>query len=206
MGAPVGSCTFGTNKTDKLLLNLIPSTTYEYQMKAWYCGGGASSWTSIQTFTTLGECPNIINLQVSTPTTTKATFTWDTTASYSFVRIKARVDVTGSTWFNVGGFGVLYPTLTKNKNGLTPGVSYRAQARTWCDVNGGAYRSTAWTSPILWTQPASARITNKEVVERKLLRVTDLLGKEVNPKKVIDKTTLLYIYNDGTVEKKIIIE
>ena len=40
--------------------------------------------------------------------------------------------------------------------------------------------------------------TNKE-----LLKVTDLLGREVNEKR---NTPLFYIYNDGTVEKKIIIE
>ena len=39
-----------------------------------------------------------------------------------------------------------------------------------------------------------------------LLKVVDILGREVNPNKVIDNTTLFYIYSDGTVEKKIIIE
>ena len=206
MGAPVGSCNFGTNKTDKLLLNLTPATTYEYQMKAWYCGGSPSAWTALQNFTTLINCPNINNLQVSTPTTSKATFTWNATAAYSFVRIKSRIDVTGSAWFNVGGFGVNYPALTKNKNGLTPGTSYRAQARTWCDPNGGAYRSALWTSPIFWTQPSVIRLANANITERTLLRITDLLGREVSPDAVIDKTTLLYIYDDGTVEKRVIIE
>ncbi len=40
--------------------------------------------------------------------------------------------------------------------------------------------------------------TNKE-----LLKVTDILGREVNEKR---NTPLFYIYNDGTVEKRIIIE
>ncbi|MGY8986996.1 MAG: hypothetical protein ACKVG7_00415 [Flavobacteriales bacterium] len=39
--------------------------------------------------------------------------------------------------------------------------------------------------------------------ERKLIKITDLLGREVNPEKVIDNTTQFYIYNDGTVEKKV---
>ena len=34
MGAPVGSCNNPAVNTSKLLLNLNPSTTYEYQMKA----------------------------------------------------------------------------------------------------------------------------------------------------------------------------
>ena len=37
----------------------------------------------------------------------------------------------------------------------------------------------------------------------KLIRIVDILGKEVNEKR---NTPLFYIYNDGTVEKKIIIE
>ena len=151
MGAPVGSCTFPSNKTDKRIGNLTPSSTYEYQMKAWYCGGGASGWSAINTFTTLDNCPNVGNLAVSTPTTTKATFTWDdSNGPYSFTRLKARVDSisnpTGSDFFSIGGAGVQYPTFTKNKNGLVPGETYRGQARTWCDPNGGAYRSPSWTS------------------------------------------------------------
>ena len=169
MGQPVGSCLFACNKVEKLILNLIPNTTYEYQMKAWYCGGGASAWTSLHTFTTAPDCPNVGNLAVTTPTTTKATFTWDdSNGTYSFARIKARVDVTGSAWFNVGGTGVAHGTFTKDKNNLTPGESYRGQARTWCDPNGGAYKSPSWTSLIYWTMPTvrmdvGATISNLDV-------------------------------------------
>ena len=49
MSGPVGSCNFASQKTDKLILNLTANTNYEYQMKAWYCGGGASSWSGIET-------------------------------------------------------------------------------------------------------------------------------------------------------------
>ena len=38
---------------------------------------------------------------------------------------------------------------------------------------------------------------------RELEKVVDVLGREVNEKR---NTPLFYIYNDGTVEKKIIIE
>ena len=40
----------------------------------------------------------------------------------------------------------------------------------------------------------------------KLIKITDLLGRTVDPIKVVDNTTVLYIYDDGTVEKRIIIE
>jgi beta-glucanase (GH16 family) len=153
-----GLCLFGLNTTSKKVVGLTPSTTYEYYMKAWYCGGLTSSWSATQNFTTADECENVINFAVSTPTTTKASFSWDTTAAYSFARIKLRVDTTGGVWTSAGGFGVLYPALTKDKNGLTPGTSYRGQARTFCDPTGGAYRSTLWTPLVFWTQPTSIRV------------------------------------------------
>ena len=153
-----GLCMFGLNTTSKKILDLTPSTTYEYYMKAWYCGGGVSNWSAIQNFTTPDECENVINFAVTTPTTTKASFAWDTTSAYSFARIKLRVDTTGGIWTSAGGFGVFYPALTKDKNGLTPGASYRAQARTWCDPTGGAYRSAAWTPLVFWTQPNAVKV------------------------------------------------
>jgi len=204
MGAPIGSCNFGTNKTDKLILNLTANTTYEYQMKAWYCGGGSSSWTAIYNFTTLGSCPNVVNLSATPQNSTKVRFDWNLNGIYSFVRIKAREDYTGASWFNVGGVGVNYPTVTKNKNGLTPGQAYRAQARTWCDPNGGPYRSDNWSAIVFWTMPSSAKLSF--TAEKQLLIITDVLGRKVNQNEVLNNTTLFYIYSDGTVEKKIIIE
>ena len=204
MGAPLGSCNFGTQKVDKLLLNLNPSTQYEYMMKAWYCGGSVSSWSALHYFTTADECPLVANFTATPQNSNKVTFNWSLNGVYSFVRIKLREDYSGASWFNAGGAGVSYPAITKNKNGLCPGQSYRAQARTWCDPNGGAYKSDSWTSLVFWTMPSSAKLANE--VERELLRVTDLLGREVNPENVIDKTTLLYIYDNGSVEKKIAIE
>jgi hypothetical protein len=85
--------------------------------------------------------------------------------------------------------------------GLVSGTDFTAR-----HANISSHRSW-WTPFIFWTQPGSViRLANPELTERTLLRVTDLLGREVNPNKVIDKTTLLYIYDDGTVEKRIVIE
>ena len=44
------------------------------------------------------------------------------------------------------------------KNGLTPGQTYRGQSRTWCDPQGGAYKSSGWTPLIFWTQPTSVKV------------------------------------------------
>ena len=96
-----------------------------------------------------------------------------------------------------------YPVITKNKNGLIPGQTYRGQARTWCDPNGGAYNSTSWTNLVFWTMPSSARMSFS--AEKELLKVTDLLGRELNLNTVIDNTTLLYIYSDGTISSFIFV-
>jgi hypothetical protein len=155
-----GLCLFGVAATSKVVPGLTPSTTYEYYMKAWYCGGGVSGWSALQNFTTADVCLNVDNFGVSTPNTTKATFTWDLPANaYSFVRIKLRVDTAGSVWTTAGGFGVMYPAVTKDKNNLSPGVTYLASARTWCDPAGGPYRSATWSAPfIYWTQPTVIRL------------------------------------------------
>jgi hypothetical protein len=141
---------------------LTASTLYEMKIKAGYNSGCISEFSPISYFTTADECPNVTNFLVSTPKSTKAVFSWDTTGTYSFLRVKLRVDSisnpTGADWQNAGGFGVFYPITSKTKNGLVPGETYRAQARTWCDPNGGPYRSTGWTPLIFWTQPVSVRL------------------------------------------------
>lgn len=178
MGSPLGNdpvtgiCN-STQRTDKPIMGLTASTTYEWQMKVWYCGTGATAWVAGPNFTTTHTCPIIGNLTAYGATSTKATFDWDASnGAYAFVRLKARVDsisnVTASDWFLIGGAGVTYGTNTKDKNGLTPGETYRAQGRTYCDPNGGAWRSPIWTPLVSWTQPVvriegGTAITNLDV-------------------------------------------
>ena len=161
-GVGNGLCNFGLNTVSKQLLNLIPSTTYEFKMKAFYCGGTTSNYSSPVQFTTKDICPEMTNLSVQTfgYNHSKAKFSWDTTGTYVFARILLRVDTAGASWLTAGGFGVYYPTLFVNKFGLQSGQSYRAQGRTFCDPNITAYRSPNWTSPIFWNQPGTLPIRN----------------------------------------------
>ena len=164
LGNPVGSTIY--YGTSKRVVNLTPSTQYEYQFKIWYVGVSSPvNWGANPsgTFTTLDECPNVGNFAVSTPLTTRAVFTWDdSNGAYSFVRIKLRVDSisnpSASDWQNAGGFGINYGTWTRNKNGLTPGETYRGQSKTWCDPAGGPYKASSWTPLVFWTQPTSIRM------------------------------------------------
>ena len=151
------------------LLFLDENTQYEMKIKAEYQSGCVSSFGPVSYFTTLTECPNVGNFAVSTPLTTRATFTWDdSNGAYSFVRIKLRVDSisnpSASDWQNAGGFGINYGTWTRNKNGLTPGETYRGQSKTWCDPAGGPYRATSWTPLVFWTQPTSIRLDGESVI------------------------------------------
>ncbi|MBT6815729.1 MAG: hypothetical protein HOA49_04925 [Flavobacteriales bacterium] len=200
MGVPTGSgC--NTSNTSKLVLGLSPSTTYEYDFKIWYCNASAVNWHAGGTFTTLPLCDNVINVVPTPITTTKTQFCWDSVSTYAFVRLQYRENVPGSSFSNIGGMGVFSPILCKEKNGLTPGLSYRVMWRTWCNPSGGPYRSPVWDGPVIWTQPTSVRISDSN--EGSLLKVVDILGREVNPNKVIDNITLFYIYSDGSVARRI---
>jgi hypothetical protein len=158
-GVGSGLCNVGLPNTSKVLRGLNPSTTYEFKMKAFYCGGGESGYSFTDQFTTLDACPEMDTLMVETfgSNHAKARFTWTETGPYTFARVALRVNTPGSSWQTAGGFGVFYPTLSVNKFGLTSGTEYRAQGRTFCDVNVTSYRSD-WTSPITWTQPGVAPI------------------------------------------------
>ena len=79
---------------------------------------------------------------------------------------------------------------------------------TWdCDVQGNCV-DPGTGNGIYPTQAACIAVCEVTAIEeqnynKKLLKITDILGREVNEKR---NTTLFYIYNNGTVEKKIIIK
>jgi plastocyanin len=158
MGAPVGNSAPALN-TSKLVLNLTPSTVYVYDFKIWYQNGTNVNWHANGTFTTADVCVNATNM-TATPTSTSATeFCWDAPASsWEFVRLQYRENVAGSSFSNIGGFGVIAPALCKTKNGLVAGTEYRVMWRTWCNATGGPYRSPVWDGPVIWTQPTSVKI------------------------------------------------
>ena len=204
MGAPIGSCNTGNQKINKILYNLNSNTEYEYRIKAWYCGASASSWSLIDTFITAEDCPLVSNFSAIPLSSTKVRFDWNLNGQYEFLRIKLRQNYVGAPWINAGGMGVLYPLTYKNKNGLISGQTYRGQARTWCDPNGGAYRANQWTNLIFWTMPLSQRLPNSD--DRELLYITDILGKKVNKFTSLKKSVLLYIYSNGDVEINYVVD
>ena len=157
-GAGSGLCNYGLNNTEKQLINLSPTTTYEFKLKAFYCGGGSSGYSSPIQFTTADICPDMVNLTASTFNFNpgKVRFDWDIFDPYTFARVKYRIDTFNSSWQNVGGFGIYYPLSSINAFGLIAGNTYRAHGRLFCDSSITAYRSISWTNPpIFWSQPNS---------------------------------------------------
>ena len=216
MGDPSGYDANGfcnsTQVTSKARYQLDMNTTYEWWMRAWYCDGTAANWVEGPQFTTAPECPVVGNLTVVPFTNpnngiSKADFAWDdSNGPYVFCRIKMRIDSisnpVAADWINVGGGSVPYGTFTATKYGLTPGESYRGQAKGHCDPTGHpAYNSLTWTPLIFWTQPSlrvdgAAAITNLDVypnpsrdvfnisftsesVQDLKIRVLNVIGEEI---------------------------
>jgi len=74
------------------------------------------------------------------------------------------------------------------------------------DVDNVAWSNANWINIDAWASfstNCSATSVQEHTTNKELLKITDLLGREVNEKR---NTLLFYIYNDGTVEKRIIIE
>jgi hypothetical protein len=158
MGAPVGNNAPCLN-TSKLVLNLTPSTVYVYDFKIWYQDGTNVNWHANGPFTTADVCVNATNMTATPNSNSQTVFCWDAPASsWEFVRLQYRENVPGSSFSNIGGFGVMAPDVCKTKNGLTPGLQYRVMWRTWCNATGGPYRSPVWDGPVIWDQPTVIRL------------------------------------------------
>ena len=68
---------------------------------------------------------------------------------------------------------------------------------------GGMVHCVTQQQPISLVSTNMIQINNHN---KRLINTIDILGREVDPDKVIENTPLIYIYDDGTVEKKIVIE
>ncbi len=75
------------------------------------------------------------------------------------------------------------------------------------NLDGGSLVEAAIDDLYLYNQKATvSAIDNLSASKPKLIRVTDLLGKEVDPTTLKEHTTLLYIYDNGIVKKKIAVK
>ena len=95
------------------------------------------------------------------------------------------------------------------RNGNNSGLWYfnamNNPSLTCIDVNDVATAEYNWANDS-WTN-FSANCNTTEIEDysshRKLIKVLDVFGRSITPK---PNMPLLYIYNDGTVEKRIVIQ
>ena len=95
--------------------------------------------------------------------------------------------------------------------GLTSNVQLRFIAsdslRPGQNLDGGSLIEAAIDDLMLYeTQLDNTSINDALAIKTRLIKITDILGKEINIKTVSKHTTLLYIYNNGSVEKKIMLD
>ena len=114
-------------------------------------------------------CPELVNMAVQTfnGQQNKAKFTWDSTGVYMFARLYTRVNGGSApyNWTIQGGFGIDYPTFSKNIFTFTPGETYRVQAASFCSDVMTSYKS-GLTPPVIWTQPGgSAKLSNGTAIK-----------------------------------------
>ena len=172
-GAGNGQCNFGLNNVEKLMINFLPSTTYDVRLRVMYCSDanpatGWSAWTSSLQVTLADVCPDLANMAVQTfnGQQNKAKFTWDETGAYMFARLYTRVNGGSApyNWTIQGGFGIDYPTFSKNIFTFTPGQTYRVQANSFCSTTMTSFKGNL-TPPVIWTQPGgSAKIEGADAI------------------------------------------
>jgi Zn-dependent metalloprotease len=75
-------------------------------------------------------------------------------------------------------------------------------------LSGGSLVEAAIDDLYLWDSAVSTSIdeNGRILKDRNLVKITDLLGREIEADKIVGETTLFYIYDDGSVVKKIMLD
>lgn len=189
----------GGGGSSTTLINLIPNTTYQFQVSS-KCNGLTSQYSTSFIFTTLNTpvaCIVPYGLSTNGITNTAATVHWTNLVSADTFRV--RYSVSGSAnfiWKDVNGSG---GTTSAALAGLTPSTTYQWQVRTICNGQAGAYSSPAlfttlvqrmatvadgWIHDVVvYPNPAHAFATlefNSDKAGDGILSMFDLAGREVH--------------------------
>lgn len=126
----------------KNITNLLPLTTYEYQVRTDCNSNGsiASAYSPIQTFTTLCNClkPSTINFTNITQTTTTVNWTGNPCA----LKYRLQYRKQGVTAWTTSS--ITAPTVFKTLTGLLSNSTYEIRMRSDCNANGSV--NSGWTS------------------------------------------------------------
>ena len=75
------------------------------------------------------------------------------------------------------------------------------------NLDGGSLIEAAVDDLVLYEEKSSTSFLDQlSFTQPKIIKITNLLGEVVDHNNVLENTTLFYIYEDGSVEKKILIE
>jgi hypothetical protein len=86
-------------------------------------------------------------------------------------------------------------------------LKFVASDSTNGSLSGGSLVEAAIDDLMLYeAQSGNTSINDVLATKARLIKVTDILGKEINIKSVAKYTTLFYIYDDGSVEKRIMLD
>ena len=75
-------------------------------------------------------------------------------------------------------------------------------------LDGGSLIEAAVDDFSLYEELTSSNVNdiNSSTKDKKLINITDLLGREVDLSTIKEEITLLYIYDDGSIEKKVYLD
>ena len=132
----------------KNLTALTPGTTYDLRMRV-KCTDGTtySSWSPIQTFTTLVSCVAPTGITVSNLTQTHATINWTAVANAYSYKFSGRKLGT-SAWTT---YTIYAPLTVKQLNGLTANTTYQYRMQTVCSASG--IPTSPWTAISTFSTP-----------------------------------------------------
>ncbi len=127
---------------------LTPGTTYDLRMRV-KCTDAItySSWSPIQTFTTLVTCVAPIGITVSNLTQTHATINWAAVANAYCYKLQGRKLGT-TTWTT---YTIIAPLTVKQLNGLTANTTYQYRMQTVCNASG--VPTSPWTAISTFSTP-----------------------------------------------------
>lgn len=147
---PVGTATYQyrkfngvSNPTSGVMGNLLPNTTYEWQVKS-FCSGYTSPYSQLEYFTTRDTCGSMGTVAVTSVTASTATISWTNLSPMDTIKIRVVHMTTGvlrTIVFNASAQNGSYQI-----KALRPNSTYYVEVKGKCGGTAGA-----WSAPVIFT-------------------------------------------------------
>lgn len=165
---PVGSLTWTsgtTNGSQKNIINLLPNTTYELQVRGFCSLNNAGLWSPSVNFTTNIVCDVPVNVIGVSTVGNQATISWTNVPGAGFYNLRYKI-ASGGAWVLVSNV-----TNPKQLNNLVPNTTYSVQVQSGC-MGGNAL--SPWSAVGTFTtappcsEPSGLTATNITMTAAKL--------------------------------------